>query len=425
MNENTTIDINKLFNIYIEENLGLELRKRNKLEHFRVVENDLKKYIYALGELEKLKNESYVYKYKNIYSSMMARLSVFDPLNLEKNIAPIKEEMDEIEEMKGDLKNIYLKMQTIDKIWDSFLNRNKDIDMSSIFIENITDKISYLHNLFDTISFDEISRIEEELGDLKRDIERSISMIEELKDTLNRFDFIGKEPAILRKDIIQFVDHEYKTLNLIQLNEKYSNLESRIKELKSLTRFKREKVKVIKISNKEHPDIYNYGIEMYGVFMNLSDMDGASTVKVDTHEYIYLDGFPHYGLFEQEKMKDRLELTDDQFFAIEEFEKHTFKIFLMFLFGSIFIISMTLTGILTPFMTIPLVAANAFLFIIVFKGLKFRNNSKYKLENMFYFFKISYRIVSEGDSTFRFQTVIPNILINLEKIINRRDSNGK
>jgi len=412
-----TVDINKLFDIYIDENSAIELEKGNKLESFRIVESEFKKYTYALGELEKVKNEATVDYYQRIRKDLETRLLNFNPINLKENLYPIYNEIHKIKEMRDDLKNSSSRMKLIHNMWGGFIKRNNSIDMNSIFIQNISDKIAYLENLFENIEFIEISRIEEELGDLRRNIEQSITMIEELSEIYYDFDFIGVEPIRLKKDIYEFITNKYKTLNLIDLHEEHSSLTLRISNLKLETSTKRERVKVIKIENKKIRSVYSYGIELNGVFMNLSDMDLSSVDKIDTEEYIYIDNFPKFGLFRKSDFKDTMNLSSEQFIAIDDFSRSTFKLFLLFVLASLTTLSFTASGSISPLLSIPIVMANSFIFIFIFKGLIIRNNSKYKLPNMFYFFNIDYKLISIGDNSLKYQRIIPLIFINFNKIL--------
>jgi len=415
------IDTNELFKIIIAENLNIESKKSKKLEQFRLVESELKQYIYTLIELEKLKNSSNVHKYTAIYMNMISRLENFNPINIDSNLDPVKNEYQKLLLVEKDLSEIFNKMNQVNNLWKAFLSRNESIDLNSKFIQNIDSKVNVVKDMFASVGFNELTRVDDELSDLKRSINHSIDMIEDLKTLISDNTFVGSEAINLRNELKNFIDTEYKDMDLVMLNERHAEIELKINKIRKTTKVKRERVEVVKLSGKSQKNIYNYGVYIHGVFINLSDMPDNDLQKEHLKEYIYIDNFPVRGIFKDSSFAESLDIADDQFHSIAAFNSLAFAFFSGFAFLSIFTLSFTLFGSTSPLITFPLVLAYLFLFKFIFIGMKYRIDDRYSFPNQFYFFKIDYVFASFGDDSFRYTQVIPGILLNFDKILKNRD----
>ena len=180
---------------------------------------------------------------------------------------------------------------------------------------------------------------------------------------------------------------------------------------------KRVKAKVLKVMSKEDPSIYNYAIELNGVLLYVSDKLTDNEIIENTNEFLYIDNFPVYGIVPVTSILEKIEVADDQFYANKELNDTSLTLFFLGIISSAFLLGMTIFGNTNPIITVPLVFGIVALFTFLFKGLRYSINSKYKLPNMFYFFKVSYFFVSIGDDGLNVQNVLPSILGNFTKIV--------
>jgi len=411
------IDINKLYSIYIDENTKIDKEKAFVLEKFRTVESNYKYYEDALNILEKEKNKAKIDSYERLSNEIIERLSNFNPTDIQINLPPIEKEINYLIEVRDDVSNTSQKFKHTVSMWNAFLERNKNLDLSSLFIRNITEDIKKITDEFIDIDLNNLSRIEENIIDLNHSITRSITMMEDLDGLVDKNDFIGKEPLALKKRIEEFTKEKYKTMTLLEINNFHKKMEAKIQFYKNKVLLKRIKAKVIKIMNKNDHSIYNYGIEINGQLLFPSEKLTENPDYEDTNEFLYIDGFPVYGIVPVTSIQEKIEVADDQFYANKELNDKSILFFIIGIILSSIALFMTVSGSLSPFISTPIVAIITGLFIFIFKGLKYNINSKYKLPNMFYFFKVSYFFVSIGDDGLNVQNVVPTILGNFSKLV--------
>lgn len=407
--EKSQIDINKLYDLFIAENTKLDLAKTNILENFREVESNFKKYEDALTELEKEKISSKIDSYQNLSEKVIEKLKDFNPENIESNIPAVKNEIAGIKEAGEDLSKVSQKFRHIENMWISFIERNNTLDKNSVFIKNIFVSIKEIKKKFNSVELIDLERIEEDIIDLNQNIERAISMVETLLRVLDENDFIGKEPKQLEEKIKSFVSEDYKHMTLLELNDFYKEIEAEIDFYKKERVIKRIKAKVIKIISKENQAIYNYGIEINGKLIYVSEKLTTNEILEDTKEFLYLDNYPIYGIAPLKEIPN-IEVADEQFYANKELNDVSLILFGTAILASIIILSFTIFGGTSPIFTVPFIFLIQGLFSFLFTGLKYRMSSKYKVKNMFYFFKISYYFVKVGDDGLDVQKVVPKIL---------------
>ena len=157
------IDINKLYTIYMDENSKIDKEKAFVLERFRTVESEYKYYEDILNLLEKEKNKAKIDSYKRLSDEILERLSSFDPTSIKANIAPVQNEIAYLEEVRDDVANTSQKFKHSVSMWNAFLERNKSLDLSSLFIQIITEDIKKIHEEFIDIDLNNLSRIEENI----------------------------------------------------------------------------------------------------------------------------------------------------------------------------------------------------------------------------------------------------------------------
>jgi len=416
------MNIESLFSEYIDTNVKYSKEKDRLLEDFKAVESDFKHYEDVLSYLEKEKEKSKIDSFDALSKNVIDNLKDFNPREINANIYPVQLMTYHIEEQRDDLSAISKKFKTTETMWDSFLERNTTLDLSSLFVKNIIDKIKQTKEKFTTTEVDELNRLDEDIIDLNSSIVRSISMIETLNTLLEKNDFIGKEPQELKKEIEIFIATEYKKMTLSEINKKYTSIEDNIALYKKDISLKRIKAKVIKIMNKDNKSIYNYGIELNGFLIHVSEKISEKEILEDTKEYIYIDNFPVYGIVPVETITEKIEVCDDQFFANKELNDRSFKLFVISIVVSGFFLLLTIFNDVSPFITLPIVATISGIFVFLFKGLKYSINSKYDLKDMFYFMKVSYLFVRVGDNGLNITRIIPGILSNFTKVVSHNVS---
>jgi len=416
------MNIESLFSEYIDTNVKYSKEKDRLLEDFKSVESDFKHYEDVLSYLEKEKEKSKIDSFDALSKNVIDNLKNFDPREINANIYPVQLMTYHIEEQRDDLSAISKKFKTTETMWDSFLERNTTLDLSSVFVKNIIDKIKQTKEKFTTTEVDELNRLDEDIIDLNSSIVRSISMIETLNTLLEKNDFIGKEPQELKKEIEVFIATEYKKMTLVEINKKYTVVEDKINLYKKEVSLKRIKAKVIKIMNKENKTIYNYGIELNGFLIHVSEKISEKEILEDTKEYVYIDNFPIYGIVPVQTITEKIEVCDDQFFANKELNDRSFKLFIISIVVSGFFLLLTIFNDVSPFITLPIVATISGIFVFLFKGLKYSINSKYDLKDMFYFMKVSYLFVRVGDNGLNITRIIPGILSNFTKVVSHNVS---
>lgn len=412
------VNLDKLYNIYIDENNKINTNKLLVLEHFREKENNFKKYEDIVSLLEKEKGESKIDSYAALSEDILNELKKFNPNSIEENLKPVKDQIDYIRSVKEDISKVSDKFKFIENMWLSFLERKSTMDTNSVFIRDIFQKIAELKEEFSFISINDLGMIEEKIDTLKNSIVKAMSIIEDLTAIIEKNVFIGKEPKALNDRIRKFIDKDYKEMSLTDINIFSSEIDEEIERLRHYRIRKRLKAKVIKLKNKQNHNIYNYGIELKGIMMYVSEKLSVNEVKEDTRKFLYIENFPVYGLFNINTLNEEIEVSDDQFFANKELNDKSFNLFIIISIATLYILSMDYT----PLVKIPLAILMQFVFVFFFKGLMYRINDKYNLKNMFYFFKVSYIYTSIGDSGLDVQKVIPNILLNFDKIVDNNVS---
>lgn len=407
------VNLDKLYNIYIDENSRINTNKLLVLEHFREKENNFKKYEDIVSLLEKEKGESKIDSYAALSEEILTELKNFNPNSIEENLKPVKDQIDNIQIIKEDVSKVSDKFRFIENMWLSFLERKATMDKDSIFIRDIFQKISELKEEFSFISINDLGMIEEKIDTLKNSIVRAMSIIEDLTSIIEKNVFIGKEPKELHDKIKDFVEFKYKKMSLSDINLFSTDIDEEIERLRHYRITKRLKAKVIKLKNKQNQNIYNYGIELKGIMMYVSEKLSTNEVKEDTRKFLYIENFPIYGLFNIKTLNEEIEVADDQFFANKELNDKSLNLFIIVSIATLYVLSLDYT----PIVKIPLAILMQFVFVFFFKGLMYRINDKYNLKNMFYFFKISYIYTSIGDTGLDVQKIIPNILLNFDNIV--------
>lgn len=411
------VNLDKLYDIYIEHNNELNVRKLSVLEGFREKENNFKKYEDIVSLLEKEKNESKIDSYASLSEEVLRDLKNFNPNSIEENLRPVKNQILNIRTVKEDISKVSDKFRYIENMWLSFLERKSTMDPSAVFIKDIFIKIANIKKEFSYISINDLGMIEEKIDTLKTSIMKAMSIIEDFTAIIDRNVFIGKEPKMLFDKIKSFIDTDYKKMSLTDINVFALEIEEEIERLQQYRIRKTVRAKVIKLKSKQNQSIYNYGIELNGIMMYVSEKLSTNEIKEDTRKFLYIDNFPIYGLFDISKLNEEIEVSDNQFFANKELNDISLNLFLLNSFITIFILGQSIWSDYSPIVTIPLAILMQFVFAFFFKGLMYRINDKFNLKNMFYFFKISFIYVSIGDDGLDVQKVVPNILLNFDNII--------
>lgn len=415
------IDLNTLFEIYNKEFTTINNEKQTILEDFREKEVKLKKYDEALAELEKSKNSAKFDLFSNLSERFLHILLQFDPNDIDNNTNNVVGGLLYLEEIKRDLTEVSKKYTFLQNLWQRFLNRKEGIDTDAKFIKDITYELEKIEEDLNNTTIDEIPRLEEKIENTKTMIERSISMLEDMNQILERHFFIGKESKNLYFAIQDFIDHKYKSASLSEITDFTNKVRDDFKILYKTAKTSRMKVPVIKIQKDKGDKVYTYGFSIEDCLINPSDVKIDSPNYLNTGEFIYIDNFPISGIFEKSFLHNNLEVADDQFEAIKEFNKKAYKNFLLFSGLSFASVIMSIFGTISTLNAIALTALYPLLFMIMFSTAKKAIERKYKLPKMFHFYETNYYIIKEGTDSFAIQNVIPYIFLNYKEIFERNE----
>jgi hypothetical protein len=414
--ENLKLNIEKLFEKYIESIQFLNKAKQDILEDFKKKEEYIKEYEEALSELEKKKNELNFDLFTKETESFINVLMNFDTEDIKSNTEMVLSSIAYLGTIQHDIQEVSKKYLYIKKFWENWAIKKQGIDPNAKFAKDIEKELSEIHEEIENVNLEELQRLEDKIENSKTKIERAISIINDLNKMLNSYIFIGKEEVQFENKLIDFINNKYSQASLAEINDFAEETKEKLKSLKKSSKIIRKKVPVKKITNKSGK-VYSYGIEPEnGIVLNVTDIEIENPIYEDTDHFIYINNYPEHGVFEKEFLHKNMEIPDEQFEAIKEFERVTFHYFILFSILSIFTIILNIVGAIPIVQTILLVVLYPFLFMFFFSKTKKKLNKKYKLPGFFHFFETNYFIIKEGDSAFKPQYVIPVIFENFTKL---------
>jgi len=422
------LNLELFFDNYSENLLNVSVAQRKTLDKFREKEEELKEYIKQVSLLEKAKNNYKMKDFKKIISNIAINLAEdFSDLDMSLGAIPVIDNAKKINEVilgienRGyEFENIANKFNNVKKLWTAFIEPREYLDKDAKFIQTIEEELSDLSNSIKEINIDDMGRIEENIASLKELIEKAIYSISEMELLYNNYFFVGYEAKKIKKEIEDLLGKKYKYLDIGELviNAKKILKEKDKVMLKNKTIT--EKIHVIYIREKNNKKVNTYGFYINGVYLNPSEIQFKDPEYVFLKQYIYVDNFPVFGIFEKKWLIENLDISQNQLLAMEKFNIISMKKFLIeAVGGSLFI---WMLYVITPIFNIL-----TFVFAVLgihlyfawgFKRLKKKIDKKFNVPNAFYFIPINYFYIKEGTDKLKYEKLPKLILENFDKIFN-------
>ncbi len=410
------LDINVFFDEYIRLNNLFSSEKQNVLENLKKKENRMKFYEEALSNLEKENNEINFNIFQKETKEFMNVLLNFNTEDIDSNTQLVYNSIAYLETIKYDLSEISKKYFHIKNFWENYAKKKYKIKSSALFAKDIEKELKEISEEIKFVELSELQRLEDHIESVKLKIERSVSLINELSQLEKDHIFIGQEEILFKNKLEDFIKTKYYNSSLSEISDFAQKTKDTFEELKSKNKVIRNKIPVYKIINKTGR-VHSYAIEpKKGIFINVTDTEIENPIYKSSGKFIYIENYPVHGIFEKEFLKEELQVPDEQFEAIKDFEAITTNYFIFFSSLSILTIIMNLIGELPIIQTILLISLYPLLFIFFFGRTKKKIDKRYNLKDFFHFFETNYYIVKEGDSLLKPQYIISNIFINFSKL---------
>lgn len=410
------ININKFFEAYEKEMAFVLSQKQKILESFKKKEEKIKLYEEALGELEKVKNEINFDLFKKETEEFISVLMNFDTENIEKNTEMVYSSIAYMGTIRKDLEEVSKKYLHIKNFWENYAIKKYKIEKNAKFAQDIDQELKEISIEIQNVTIDEIQRLEDRIESAKTKIERSVSMINDLNRIMEDHIFIGEAEIAFKQKIENFIENQYKTLSLTQVSELSEEIKNEFKVLKKESKTIRKKIPLYRIFNNTGK-VHSFAMEpKEGVKINVSDIEIENPIYKKEDRYIYIDNYPIHGIFEKNFLKEEMEIPDEHFDAIKEFDRVSTTYFMIFTFLSLITIFLNIFNVIPLLQTIALVMLYPLLFIVIFKKTKKTTDKRFKLPLFFHFFETNFYIVKEGDNLFKPQNVIPMIFLHFEKL---------
>ncbi len=412
------MNLNDFMSKYIDFNISQNKSKIAELENFRDVELFIRRYEDAVTDFEKAKHSSQLDYFYQIKGRLLSFLMDFNTRDLQSNIDKVESATQFLEEKEIEFKDVSNNLKFIITTWAAFSERRSlDTKRGVKFFDEIKNKINNLEESFSSAGLEEIGRIEESAESLKIEITKLIGIFDSLFLILDKNVFIGDEAMLLKEELEQFLQEQIYTLSIHEIYSEIEELETKIDILTKTAVWSKERFPVIKIENKDDPNIYTYSLLFNDEYiLEISGMPIEHSKFYKTNKYLYLENYPKSGIFNVKDIRNNFNLSEDHLLAINTLNSKSGKSFLGFSVLSFLALSLNILGILSIWIAVPLSLLFILLFIQNFNALAKKVESMYKVKDLFFFIPIDYLITKIGDDGLNFQNVIPSILINFDKI---------
>jgi len=410
------IDIGKLFLSYEKNIAGLLENKQRILEDFKKKEDQLKRYREAISDLEKIKNEINFALFEKESEEFLQVLLNFDTEDIPKNIDLVYSSIAYLENIRYDLEEVSKKYIHIKNFWENYAIKKYNINEEAVFAIDIRNKLSEISEDISIVTLDEMQRLEDKIEEIKAQIERSISMITDMKTIVEKNIFIGDDEVEFYEEIVDFIQNKYSEMSLAEVSDFSEKTNKKYRELVKKSKTIKKKIPIYKMISK-NGGVYSYAMEpKEGIKLNISDIDIENPIYIETDRFIYIINYPEHGIFTKEFIQYEMEIPDEYFDAIKEFDRKTTNYFIFFSVLSLLTAILNIIGVLPIIQTLLLVALYPLIFMFIFRSIKKKIDKKYKFWKMFHFFETNFYFIKEGDSLLKPQNIIPLIVMNFEKL---------
>jgi len=413
--------INEEYDFYIENNHSNIRKKLKILEQFRTNEEKLRDYVLTLSLLDKMQNEVGFSYIENEYNKMLKDLKNFDPHNIVNEIRKIYAYMDLIENFKIEISSVSEKIKKIEKIWNSFIERNQNIK-NTTFEDMYNSKLESIKNEIKTIGINNISSVLYGLDKLKDFVEHMILIIEKITLLKTEYVYIGKEAEDLKNKIESKLTFN-ENVSLEEFEEVIENInEMYTKSITGVVGFP-----VYKVYTKEEPNIYKHTLKINNEYLKYEPFFlNESLLYENTGEYFYFENFPKEGVFKGREIIENLNVSNKYVSFLSCVRENSEKYINFSLLG-LFLISMI--SAFSQNLGIAIFSSLIILFFFIFKEYGFSLikelcRDKYLLENAFVFKKIYLTIFTIGEDISH-KEVISEIIKNFDKVFKNLEGDHK
>lgn len=423
------INLNNVYENYISFQESKIKEKINLFETFSKKEEELRDYEEALSVMDKTAKNVNLNVFKKIRKKMFTFLfQKFDTEYIRGNVERTKAIERKLKEKEQELKKLSETLSFIVKTWEAFIKRRNFINKKSLFIEEIFLKMEETEKQFKKCDLDDIGRLEEFAEEIKQEILKIINMFEYLYSIKEKYVFIGKEAQEIEKDINLFLDKDFFESSVLELIKRKENIQSILSEiLKNETEYIKKRFQVVKIIHKEKVELVSYSIKInddYILATNMGEINKEIYNVIELDKYIYIDNYPSHGIFEAAEIGKLMNISLNQFETMIEFEQKSSKLFYFLLSVSFILILLSLFNIVDIMSLLFLLLFFYGSFTFSFKYLLKKTNTKYEVEDAFFFIPLNYYLVKEGNSNLNYKDLVFYILDNAEKTIFKGEKNG-